>query len=265
MMAVQNIVLIGSGRVATQLGKRLAEKGKFIVQVYSRTQAHAAQLAGQLGSEPIHDPEKIRHDADLYIISVSDDAIPEIAAKLRFEGKPVAHTSGSVPMDAVSAISANYGVFYPLQTFVKNRDVDFNDIPLCIEGADPETENLLTGLAYEISNDVRIINSEQRLKIHIAAVFASNFTNFMYLMGEDVLKNAGVEFDILLPLIRETAAKMNSAMPHEAQTGPAMRGDEKVIRKHLKMLAGDPEKQAIYRQLSGHITTYFASQKKRKA
>lgn len=257
MKTVQNIVLIGSGRVATQLGRRLAEKGKSILQVYSRSREHAGQLAGYLGAESIIDLNKIRNDADLYIISVSDDAIPKIAANLRLEDKMVAHTSGSVPMDAIREISTNCGVFYPLQTFVKNRDVDFNEIPICIEGSDRDAENLLTGLAHEISDDVRIINSEQRLMIHIAAVFASNFTNFMYLMGEEVLKDAGVEFDILLPLIRETAAKMNTSLPNKAQTGPAMRGDEEVIRRHLEVLACDPNEQDIYRRLSEHIEKYF--------
>lgn len=259
-MSIQKIAIIGSGRVATQLALNLAGIGKTITQVFSRKMQYAVKLADKVGAVPLDNLRKINPDADLYLIATVDDAIAEIARQLNLENKLIAHTSGSVAMNVLSPGSSEYGVFYPLQTFAKDRKVNFKDIPVCIEGTTPTVEKELESLANEISDDVRFINSEQRLKIHIAAVFANNFTNFMFLMGEEVLKDAGVSFDILLPLIRETVNKVAGKPPHESQTGPAMRGDEKVIQKHLKVLAGDRDKQEIYRKLSGYIRNYFKSE-----
>jgi predicted short-subunit dehydrogenase-like oxidoreductase (DUF2520 family) len=263
-MSLQKIALIGSGRVATQLGKRLHEKGKTITRVFSRNPDNALVLAEQVNAKPISKIDQLGQNADLYIISVVDDAIADITENLQLKNRPVVHTSGSVPMAAIGKISENHGVFYPLQTFAKDKDVDFSDIPICIEASNKELESRLMNLAGEISTDVRLINSEQRLVIHIAAVFASNFTNFMYLMGEDLLQDAGVSFDILLPLIRETAQKVNFNLPEASQTGPARRGDVKVMEKHLKMLESHPEKKEVYRQISQYITAHFQSINQKK-
>ncbi len=262
-MSFKKITLIGSGRVATQLGKRLAENGRSIAQVYSRNPDHARKLATMIGAEPISDFQNLDHNADLFIVSVVDDAISEIAQNLHLHQKPVVHTSGSVHINTLKGSSAQFGVFYPLQTFAKDKDVNFLDIPICIEATSKGLESQLKILAQEISNDVRLINSGQRMLIHIAAVFVNNFTNFMYLMGEDILKDAGVSFDILLPLIRETADKIKSILPDAAQTGPALRGDFKVMEKHLKTLDNHPEKKEVYRQISHYISAHFRSQIKK--
>jgi len=259
-MTFDNIVMIGAGRVATQLGQNLCSKQKNILQIYSRNSGSSEQLAARFHAEPIHNLTNLTTKADLYIIAVVDDAIAEIANKLKLYDKVVVHTSGSISMEVLKTASANYGVFYPLQTFAKDKIVGFKNIPLCIEASGKDVEMALSELAREFSDDVRLITSEQRILIHIAAVFANNFTNFMYLMGEEILKKTGVSFDILLPLINETVHKVEHSLPHLAQTGPAARGDLMVIEKHLKILASQPEKKEIYQHLSKFILSHFKNQ-----
>jgi len=253
-MPIKNIILIGAGNVATQLGKTFFEKGIKINQVLGRTQQSADILASIVGAQAISDVSRLNPDAGLYIVAIPDDAIEELIPKIgRLDGI-VVHTSGSVEMNILKNASSRTGVFYPLQTFSKYKVADFANIPLCIEASDRETEMCLTELASLISKDVRLIDSFQRSSIHLAAVFANNFTNYMYFLGEDFLNKKGISFDILLPLIRETAEKMNHQKPHEAQTGPAIRNDQKIISKHLDMLKSDSEKREIYRLISEHIT-----------
>ena len=253
-MPVTSIVLIGAGNVATQLGKVFHQKGLNILQVYSRTKNSAEQLASKVDAQAISDLSQLNQHADLYLISVSDDAIGEISAQLKSLSGILAHTSGSVGMEILKSSATKTGVFYPLQTFSKIKAVDFTEIPICIEASDDETEILLFGLAGKISGDVRQINSLQRANIHLAAVFVNNFTNYMYYLGEDFLKEKGISFDILLPLIHETAEKMKHQKPLEAQTGPAIRNDARIILKHLNILKDDPEKQEIYRLISQKIS-----------
>ncbi len=253
-MPINSIVLIGAGNVATQLGKVFHQKGLNILQVYSRTQKSAEALAKIVGSQAISDLSQLNRNAGLYLISVSDDAIGEIISHLNPLPGILAHTSGSVEMDILKKSASKVGVFYPLQTFSKIKAIDFTKIPICIEATDKETEIALTGLASKISQDVRQINSVQRANIHLAAVFVNNFTNYMYFLGEDLLKEEGISFDILLPLIHETAEKMKHQKPLEAQTGPAIRNDARIILKHLNILKDDPEKQEIYRLISQKIS-----------
>jgi len=256
-MDFKRIILIGSGRVATQLGIQLHRQGKSIIQVYSRNLQHAESLAAMIGAVPIADFSKISREADLYIMAVSDNAISEVSKFLRLENKTVVHTSGSTPMSVIGAISSNHGVFYPLQTFTKQKPVDFSKIPFCIEASTEATQSALFALAGEFSQNVRYITSQQRLMLHVAAVFVSNFTNYMYLMGEELLQSAGIPFDILKPLIAESALKINHLMPHEAQTGPALRNDEETIKKHLDILQQFPDKEIIYKMLSENINQHF--------
>jgi predicted short-subunit dehydrogenase-like oxidoreductase (DUF2520 family) len=256
-MSVNKIVLIGAGRVATQLGKALKSQDKTIAQVYSRTKDSAAQLAAELGSAFVTNLAEIVPHADLYLISVSDDAIGQIAESLRLEGKIVVHTSGSVTMDALKMVTNHYGVFYPLNTFSKTKVIDLASTPICIEAADKATEKQLLELGSKISGDVRLINSQQRTMIHIAAVFACNFTNFMFVNAEEILKKADVSFDILLPLIAETVVKLNEVSPEEAQTGPALRNDKKILEKHLELLKADKTKMLTYKMLSDQINDFF--------
>ncbi|OQX82015.1 MAG: hypothetical protein B6D64_01280 [Bacteroidetes bacterium 4484_276] len=249
-MSINKIVLIGAGNMATQLGKALHQKGKNILQVLSRTQGSADLLAGQINSTAIINPNHLINDADLYILAVPDDEISGIANTINIQDRLIVHTSGSVGMEVLKNASAHYGVFYPLQTFSKTRDVDFSDIPICIEASCEENYISLINLAEGISNDVRRINSIKRQTIHLAAVFASNFTNYMYGLSEEILKNEDISFDIIQPLIRETTKKIEHKSPKDAQTGPAKRKDLKIIEKHLQLLQGDPDKKAVYDLLS---------------
>ncbi|MFP4471875.1 MAG: Rossmann-like and DUF2520 domain-containing protein [Bacteroidales bacterium] len=256
-MSIGSITMIGAGRVATHLALHLAERGTEIRQVYSRTMKSAEKLADKLGAMAVDRLVDLDHKSDLYIVAVVDDAIPGIVRQFSPAGKIVVHTSGSVAMDALQTASAHHGVFYPLQSFTHGREVDFSEIPLCIEASDAATESNLLELAKMLSRDVRLIDSTQRALIHVAAVFANNFSNFLFLQGGEILEQAGVSFDILLPLIRETVQRLNQHHPRETQTGPSVRNDEKTMGKHLNLIAGDPSKKEIYLLLSKYIQKEF--------
>ncbi len=257
MKAINTITLIGAGRVAFHLGQYLAGHGFDILQVYSRTLGSAKKLAEKLDAEPVDDILKIRSDAGLYIFAVVDDAIETLSRKVDTGRGIAVHTSGSVPMEVLKPASQHFGVLYPLQSFSHGRDVDFKTIPLCVEASDPQTEKSLTALAGKLSDNVRMINSNQRARIHLAAVFASNFSNLMYLMADDLLREAGVDFNILLPLISETAARIRDHQPARVQTGPARRNDVETLRKHLDLLRDTPNRAEIYHLLSMYIRQYF--------
>jgi predicted short-subunit dehydrogenase-like oxidoreductase (DUF2520 family) len=253
-MTIRKIVLIGAGNVATHLGLAFLNKGLKIEQVFSRTALSANSLASKLHAVPVVRIEEIIMGADLYIISVSDDAIGEIANKINFNDGLVVHTSGTVPMDILKQCTGVCGVFYPLQTFSKDREIDFHDVPVLIEASDPQMKKALSDLGNLISAKVQVCDSEKRKFIHLAAVFACNFSNFMYTLSDEILNTQQLSFDLLRPLILETALKAMHQNPLEVQTGPAIRNDQSVIDAHLKLLAGDPEKQEIYKTLSKQIS-----------
>ena len=253
MQNIQNIVLIGAGNVATQLAFALEHAGLQIVQVYSRTTTSAEKLAGELYTEFITDLSALKPDADLYILSLTDDATVQAVQNINLQNKLVVHTSGSLDMEILSTVSENYGVFYPLQTFSKNRKAIFKNIPICLEANSDSNMKLLIKLAGKISGDVREVNSTQRHKIHLAAVFACNFPNFMYTIAEKILEGSGLDFDILKPLITETAAKVQLIKPVEAQTGPAIRKDNKIMDVHLQILNNYPEYKELYKLISLEI------------
>ncbi|MCB0401303.1 MAG: DUF2520 domain-containing protein [Flavobacteriales bacterium] len=252
MKAIQNITLLGSGNVATQLGKALQKKGITILQVFSRNPENATQLAHQIGAMAISNLQDLDPGADLYLICIKDDSIGELAGQFPFKDRLIAHTSGSIPMDVLSN-NEHYGIFYPLQTFTKDQSVDFLSIPFCIEANSPENEEKLMHLAGLLSEHVTKISSEQRKAIHLAAVFACNFSNNMYAIAEDILTQNGMSLDLLKPLIRETADKISTASPQAVQTGPAKRGDLEIMKNHLQMLADSKEYQDIYRIISDNI------------
>ncbi|MGF7139953.1 Rossmann-like and DUF2520 domain-containing protein [Roseimarinus sediminis] len=253
----KKIAMIGAGNLATRVALELQNKGVEIVQVYSRTVTSALTLARMLGCNYVTRPEKIIPEADIYLISVSDMAMAELLSKVNFNNKLVAHTAGSIPMNELKKFSKNYGVFYPLQTFSKFRDVNFNKIPFCIEANTPDNEATLTELAQLISKDVRSINSEQRKQLHLAAVFASNYVNHMYAIASELVQDKDMAFDILLPLIAETASKVKSMTPRAAQTGPALRMDKNIMNEHLSMLSNKPKLKKLYGQLSDSIKDYY--------
>lgn len=245
-------VLVGAGNVATHLGAALQKAGFNITTVYSKTAASAQWLAETLGAAYTTTLNDLPA-ADLYLVAVKDDALPEVAQQLKVGSGIVAHTCGSMDMDVLQNTSGSYGVLYPLQTFSKTRAVDISQVPFCIEGCDEETTSKLDFIARSISSNVHFINSEQRRVLHVAAVFACNFTNHMYALAENILQQRHIPFNILLPLIEETAAKVKDHSPHEAQTGPAARGDQGIIQKHIELLKDNETVQAIYKLVSYSI------------
>jgi len=256
MQSVEKIILIGSGNLATQLVKLFIKKGFQILQVYSPHIEHAQTLAALAGCDATDDLEKIREDADLYIIAVKDDAIPEINSSLRLPGKVVVHTSGAGGLDEINQVSNNTGVFYPLQTFSKNRDMDWQKIPLIIEGSNTGTALMLKQFAENISGSVFEMDSEERKRMHVAAVFANNFVNHLLGEAKEILDEK-IPLSILEPLVRETIEKAFSQGIEASQTGPAKRHDVKTIEVHLKLLESLPDAQNIYRAITDSIIAKY--------
>lgn len=250
---LQKITLIGAGNVATQLGTTLQKAGFEILQVYSRSDKAARTLAKKINAQPITDLKKLLPVASIYIIAVKDDAIAELAKQLHVNNQVVVHTSGSIEMSVLKGTSQNYGVFYPLQTFSKSKAVDFSNIPICIEASNKKTAKTLKRFAKSISKSVQEINSAQRKTLHVAAVFACNFTNHMYAIADSLLTKSNISFDLLKPLIMETADKIKHQAPVLMQTGPAIRNDKKTMDAHLKLLSTDKQLRAIYKLISDHI------------
>lgn len=247
------ITLIGSGNVATHLGAAFKSAGHHIVQVYSRNVDHAALLAYHLKAEAISNFNDISSETALFVISVKDDVIEEVASALSVYQKPMVHTSGATPLAALRKYSDKAGVFYPLQTFSKTKEVDFRTVPVCIEAADQDLDEILKHLASSISNSVYAIDSEQRKILHLAAVFACNFPNYLYYASQQLLAQHQLDFGLLRPLIKETADKVQEHMPNQVQTGPAIRNDEQTMAAHLALLNGNEELTAIYELLSQAI------------
>ncbi|MHB1177761.1 MAG: Rossmann-like and DUF2520 domain-containing protein [Daejeonella sp.] len=248
-----NIVLLGSGNVATHLGRAFKMAGQTIVQVWSRDIDHARELADTLASEAISEMDDVDRSADLYIISVKDEAIPSVAAELKVGDKLIVHTSGSTGLEVLAGVSSRVGVFYPLQTFSKSKAVDFRRIPIAIEANTPEDSAVIRAIADRLSEKVLHLNSEKRKTLHVAAVFACNFTNHLFAISQELLKAENLDFDLLRPLIAETAQKIQLNDPEEVQTGPAVREDNETINSHIEMLRENPELMELYKQLSQSI------------
>lgn len=247
------ITIIGSGNVATHLGAAFRNAGHVIVQVYSRDMQNAALLAYHIKAEAIDDLQHINADTDLFIIAVKDDVIGDIAKELDKFDKPVAHTSGATSVAVLTQYTAKAGVFYPLQTFSKTKEVNFNTVPLCIEGANEQITRQLEGLAQTMSQSVYRIDSEKRKILHLAAVFACNFPNYLYYAAGSILDKHSLDFNMLRPLIIETAEKVQEHLPQNVQTGPASRNDEKTMAEHLKLLQDNAGLQHVYTLLSQMI------------
>ena len=248
------IVLIGAGNLATHLGKALHAAGHDMVQVFSRTMQSAETLASFLDAEPLTDMAQVRDDADVYIFSVKDSALEQLISQLcGGEKKVFLHTAGSMPMSVFRGKALHYGVLYPMQTFSKQREVDFSIIPCFIEANDEFALKQIEGLAGQISRRVFQLSSEDRKYLHLSAVFACNFANHCYAASQELLQQHGIPFDVMLPLIDETAAKVHGMTPKEAQTGPAVRYDENVIGKQIQLLENQPYFQKIYDCMSKSI------------
>ena len=246
------IALIGAGNVATCLGPRLKEAGHEITAVYSRTVESARALADRLGATYTTDLNAVPA-SDAAIVMLKDDALKELAPAIADSLKDslLLHTAGSVSMDIwYTAGAMKYGVLYPMQTFSKTSVIDWSQVPLFIEGSSDQTLNSIRELALTVSPDVTVLSSEGRRKLHLAAVFTCNFSNHMYAIAQKLLADEGVPFRVMLPLVRETARKVETISPQDAQTGPAIRGDRKVIDEHLELLKAYPEYAELYRLIS---------------
>ena len=243
------IVLLGAGNVGTHLCRALQNKeGLEIIQWYNRS---LNSLEKELVQFAVTQNLNDIIEADLYIISVSDTAIPAISKALEGKNGLIAHTAGSIPMEVLGE-HQNHGIFYPLQTFSKQKEVDFNQIPLCLEANQPENLNLLKKVAQSLGGPVHLIDSAQRKALHVAAVFVNNFTNHLYTIGEELCKAHKVPFSVLQPLIAETADKIKHLPPSAAQTGPAARGDRKILKDHLQYLTKESH-QKLYQLISASI------------
>src|SRR6202012_5457169 len=209
------ITIIGSGNVATHLAAAFKNAGHVIVQVYSRTLQNAALLAYHVKADAIDNLKAIHPETDLFVIAVKDDAIGLIAEQLAKYDKLIVHTSGATGLFALTAFTDNAGVFYPLQTFSKTKEVDFSKVPLCIEGADENITKQLISLGQTISNNVSRVSSAQRKTLHLAAVFACNFPNYLYGVSQQVLGNEELDFNLLRRLISETAEKVGPQLPQK--------------------------------------------------
>lgn len=245
---MNSIVIFGAGNVAHHLLKAFSSAKNFqVIQVFNHKPENLIPFSTE--TETTINLAKVK-PADIYLLAIKDDAISEIADNIKYERALMLHTSGAVPVDVFSRFSRR-GVFYPLQTFSKNKEVDFSQIPVCIEANKEEDLHLLETMGKSISENVYHINSEQRKSLHVAAVFVSNFVNYLYTEGEAICKKNQIPFEILQPLILETASKMTKMSPLEAQTGPAKRNDVGVLQSHLSQL--DQEQQKIYSLLTQSI------------
>lgn len=249
------VVLLGAGNLATSLAHALVEAGHDILAVFSRTMQSAKTLADRLNVVPTDDISTIPPDADIYIVAVKDDAITDVTGRLaaRLPNVLIAHTAGTVSIDAVKA--GRRGVFYPMQTFSKQRIVGFRNIPLFVEADNPDDQNLMLELASTISTNVMPLDGSKRKVLHLAAVFCCNFSNHCAAIAEAILARNGIPFSVMLPLINETTQKLNHCSPRLAQTGPAIRHDQNVINNHIQVLKEEGLGQLadIYKALSESI------------
>ena len=245
-----SVVILGAGNVGTHLVKAIqAAENLNLIQWYFRD-SKAIQLAIN-EVELCHDLNRLKL-ADVYIIAISDKAVSDLSKQLPFENRLVVHTSGSVAMKQLD-MKHRRGVFYPLQTFSLTSDVAFSEVPFCIETMQKEDSKFLKNLATEMGSPSHMINTEQRQALHLSAVFINNFTNQLYRIAHELSDFKNINFDVLKPLILETAKKVQNMSPYSAQTGPAKRNDQVTINQHLRALENHPDYQSIYEQLTKSI------------
>lgn len=255
-----DVSFIGSGNLAWHIAPALDNAGYIVKEVYSRNPKHAEALTERLYQAEVKASlDFSTSPSTLFIIATSDDAIQEVATEIILPDEAcLVHTSGSQPLTILQfAATNNIGVFYPLQTFSKTKRIELKTVPIFIESANEETEQVMMPLAKAISNNVRRITSEERKALHVAAVFASNFANHMLTLSKEVLEKNGLNFDLLKPLISETISKSLTIGPENAQTGPAMRGDLEILDRHVEFLQEDEALTEIYKLISQHILNRY--------
>ncbi|GAA0541826.1 Rossmann-like and DUF2520 domain-containing protein [Chitinophaga japonensis] len=251
------IVIIGAGNVAHCYGHLLKLHGHQILQVISRQKAHAEELAEMLHAKATDDLLDINMEADVYLLAVSDAAIPELNDQLRLGKRIVAHTAGAVPLEAISRISTHTGVLYPLQSIRKELKT-YPPIPIMLEASNDEVLRRLQALAQSIASQIAIISSRQRLQLHLAAVLCNNFTNHLIARAKEYCEQEGLDFTMLQPIIKETFERLEKFPPESVQTGPALRGDESTMAQHRSLLENDEYLRLIYQVMSDSIYQFHA-------
>lgn len=247
-----DIVIIGAGNVAHCFGHLLKLHGHQILQVISRRKESAVELAESLHSSGTNDLLDINMEADVYLMAVSDAAIPELNDELRLGKRFVVHTAGAVPLDAIKKISLNTGVIYPLQSLRKEIR-NYPAIPLLLEAANDEVMRRLKSVAQSISPDIQEVNSHQRLQLHLAAVLCNNFTNHLIARARNYCEKEGLDFTLLQPIIKETFDRLEKFSPEAVQTGPALRNDESTMSRHRALLENENYLKLIYKVMSDSI------------
>ena len=246
------VVVIGAGNVATHLSLSIQKTSASIIQIYSRSEESACTLANRLETQWTIQSHKITPKADLYLFAVKDDALPDLISQIPENQGLWVHTAGSVPMDIFKGYALHYGVLYPLQTFSTGREVDLRTVPLFVEACTPDDEQLLVAFASKLSDNIQTLPSEKRKHVHLAAVFACNFSNHLYALAYKLLEEQNIPPDVLRPLIHETASKIMTLSPLQAQTGPAVRYDLNVINRQIELLT-DPAMKELYQLFSQNI------------
>jgi predicted short-subunit dehydrogenase-like oxidoreductase (DUF2520 family) len=249
------VAIIGSGNVATVMGRKIRHAGHVIQQVYSRNAEHAKHLAEQLDAP--FSASEIDSGADLYIVAISDNSLHGIHEWLKLGDKLVVHTAGSVPVSVLEDVSANYGILYPLQTLRKELNTN-TILPVLVDANNEYNRSMLFTFARSFADQVAYADDVQRSKLHLAAVIANNFSNYLFTLAEEYCEKEQVDFKMIVPLLEETAKRMNYASPGATQTGPAIRKDLKTISKHLEMLADYPELRKIYEIFTAEIMSTYS-------
>lgn len=250
------VVIIGSGNVATVMGGRIREAGHPVLQVMARRSAPAERLAAEWNCGYTTQWEQINPEADVYIVAVSDRALEEIGKVLRLPGRLVVHTAGAVPGSVLQAVSDRFGVLYPLQS-LRSEVRPFPEFPLLVSADSPDDLVLIEDFARSLVSRVERVGDNDRLKLHAAAIFVNNFSNFLYTQTTLFCRQEGIDFSLLLPLIRETAERLERYAPADVQTGPAIRGDETTIRRHLEMLNNYKDLSELYRVFTKQIELFY--------
>lgn len=240
------ITLIGSGNVATHFARAFFSAGHAIRQVFSRNMSNAQVFAAQVDAEAVNDFRRVSQGSDIYIFAIPDDALYDLPSDMNFGKSLCVHTSGSVPMDVLKNLSENFGVLYSPQTFVKFMDMQYAQVPFCLEASSAAVYDTLVGLVKTVSSKIYPLDSTQRRNLHLSAVFVNNFGNAMNAIAQEIAEKNRIPFEILFPLVDGTAQKAKLGNLWALQTGPAVRGDRQTMNSHVRLLAGNPQLQELY-------------------
>lgn len=255
------VVVIGAGNVGTHFAKALKASDVDVIQIVSRTMKSAVELASEIECAFATDFEDINKEADVYIICVSDSSIVPVLRQLKVGNKLIVHTSGSVGINVFYDYAENYGCVYPLQSFSKFKDLNYSEIPVFVEANTEENQQILIDLMKYVTPHVQVLTSQQRGILHLCAVFVNNFSNHLCTLAESLMKENHLQFDLLKPLLKETYEKTLKYSPFEAQTGPAVRGDELIMQKHRDLLENHEDILKIYNAISDSIVKVHSEDK----